>query len=81
MVSKRKIPKPPPGIEPRSSDRLAHSQSLYRLSYHGSHSIGGYNFETYSSGITEDRNVKRVSNDSLYCKFSMCATFTTWQML
>jgi hypothetical protein len=27
---------PPPGIEPRSSARPAHRQSLYRLSYPGS---------------------------------------------
>jgi hypothetical protein len=31
--SKRKILSPRPGIEPRSSDRPACSQSLYRLSY------------------------------------------------
>jgi hypothetical protein len=36
-VSKRKISSPPPGIEPRSSDCLARSQSLYRLSYPGCH--------------------------------------------
>jgi hypothetical protein len=32
-VETRKIPTPPPGIEPPNPDRPAHSQSLYRLSY------------------------------------------------
>jgi hypothetical protein len=36
VVLKRKIPTPPPRIEPQSSNRTARSQSLYRLSYAGS---------------------------------------------
>jgi hypothetical protein len=35
MVSKKKIPTLPPGIEPQPSDRPARSQSLYRVSYLG----------------------------------------------
>jgi hypothetical protein len=36
-VEKRKIPRPPPRIEPPNSNRPARSQSLYRLSYPSSH--------------------------------------------
>jgi hypothetical protein len=33
------ISNPPPGFEPRSSERLAQSQSLYRLSYPTSYNL------------------------------------------
>jgi hypothetical protein len=38
---------PPPGLEPRSSDRPARSQSLYRLSYTGSCSLFGSVFNSF----------------------------------
>jgi hypothetical protein len=75
---KEKNSQPLPEIEPRSSDRQACSQSLYRLSYPGSHCLcGRLNYaathQLRNTGWSRQICVLGVSNE-LPVVFTRCIT-------